>query len=120
MPQYLTLYTPAKPGQVPTKEHIEKMGAFMGEMAGAGIVIGGGGLRRREIGALNATLANGAFTVTDGEKAALDWMAANGFAILNVRSREHLLEVTRRFLELAGDGTSEIIELMDGPPPTAD
>lgn len=120
MPQYLTLYTPSKTGQMPTREHMAKMGAFMEEMNASGIVLGGGGLKRREVNALTVVQADGKVSVVEGQDAARDWMAANGFAILNVRDKAHLLEVTKRFLEAAGDGTSEIIELMSEPPPTVD
>ena len=33
---------------------------------------------------------------------------------MQVDSREELIELTRRFLEIAGDGESEIIEMFGG------
>ena len=34
-----------------------------------------------------------------------------GFALMNVDSREETIALTKRFLEIAGDGESEIIEM---------
>ena len=36
-----------------------------------------------------------------------------GFAILEARSREHLLEMARDFLKIAGDGLTEIYPIME-------
>ena len=38
-----------------------------------------------------------------------------GFALMNVDSREEIVTLTRRFLEIAGDGESEIIEMFEAP-----
>jgi hypothetical protein len=40
-----------------------------------------------------------------------------GYAIMEVASREELVEATKRFLAIAGDGTCEIRELGGPPPP---
>ena len=41
-----------------------------------------------------------------------------GFALINVKSKEEAVEWTKRFLEIAGDGESEI-RLISEPPPQA-
>jgi len=43
-------------------------------------------------------------------------MPAAGYALLRASTREELAKHIRTFLEIAGDGTSEIIQVMDGPP----
>ena len=93
------------------------MGAFMDEMAKAGHLLDGGGLRYANVGGLRATLENGKFTASTGPFGPSKLMEASGFAILRADTREKLLEIVERFLKLAGEGESEIIELMDGPPP---
>jgi hypothetical protein len=44
-------------------------------------------------------------------------MPAAGFALLRANSREDLVKHIKSFLEVAGDGASEVIQVMDGPPP---
>jgi hypothetical protein len=44
-------------------------------------------------------------------------MPAAGYALLRADTREELVEHVKSFLAIAGDGTSEIIQVMDGPPP---
>lgn len=111
--RFLTLYTPDK-NAPPTAEHMLKMGAFMTEMAQSGRLEIAGGLLSAERTGLRAKLSNGAFS--HGPADGASWMKANGFAILRAETREELLAITRRFLETAGDGQSEIIQLMDAPP----
>jgi hypothetical protein len=40
-------------------------------------------------------------------------MPAAGYALLRANSREELAEHVRTFLDVAGDGTCEIIQVMD-------
>jgi hypothetical protein len=56
-------------------------------------------------------------TVTDGPFAEAK-EAIGGYAILEVASKEELLEATKQFLAIAGDGVCEIREL-GAPPPAA-
>jgi len=44
-------------------------------------------------------------------------MPAAGYALLRANTREELVEHVKAFLAVAGDGTSEVIQVMDGPPP---
>jgi hypothetical protein len=46
-------------------------------------------------------------------------MPAAGYALLRANTREELVKHVKAFLEVAGDGTSEVIQVMDGPPPKA-
>jgi len=46
-------------------------------------------------------------------------MPAAGYALLRASSREQLVRHIEKFFELAGDGTCEIIEVMDQPQPRA-
>ena len=61
----------------------------------------------------------GKLSVKAGPEAARDWMAAGGFAVMNANSQDELIADVKRFLEVGGDGTCEIIGLMTGPPPEA-
>lgn len=119
--RFLTLYTPkqASAGQ-PSAEHLAAMGQLIGEMLENGTLVATGALLRREQHALRVKLNNGQLLVEEGVAAASDWMGANGFAVMNAASREQLVEGIHRFLATAGDGTSEAIQLMDGPSDAAE
>lgn len=60
---------------------------------------------------------NGSFTVEDGPVPGSSLMPAAGYALLRANSREELVQNVKKFLQVAGDGTTELIQVMDGPPP---
>ncbi len=114
--QFLTLYTPAAPPGPPDAEHMARMGKLMKEMLEAGVLVATGGIKSRNTG-MKVTRRNGAVSIEEGPVAGSSLMPAAGFALLHAGSRAELVSHIERFLELAGDGVSEIIEVMDGPPP---
>jgi hypothetical protein len=115
--QFLTLYTPAKPPSgPPSAEHMAQMGKLMEDMFKAGVLVATGGVLSRSTG-MKITLNGGAFSVENGPVAGSSLMPAAGYAILRAASREELAEHIKTFLRVAGDGTSEVIQIMDGPPP---
>ena len=115
--QFLSLYTPAvPPSGPPSAEHMAKMGKMMEEMMKAGVLVTTGGILSRSTG-MKVTRKNGTFAVEDGPVAGSSLMPAAGYALLRANSREELAKHIKAFLELAGDGTTEIIQVMDGPPP---
>ncbi|MGB6451422.1 MAG: hypothetical protein WBE92_11770 [Steroidobacteraceae bacterium] len=115
--QFLTLYTPAvaSPGP-PDAEHMARMGKLMEEMFKAGVLVATGGIKSRNTG-MKVTRRNGAVTIEEGPVADSSLMPAAGYALLRAGSRAELVSHVKRFLELAGDGVSEIIEVTEGPPP---
>jgi hypothetical protein len=116
--RYLAIYTPDKKraGIPPTREHFEQMGKLVGEMMKNGTLLATGGLLPPSQG-VSVRLSDGNFTVTDGPFAEAKEVVA-GFALLQANSKEELIEMTKRFLKVAGDGESEIRPIMDGPPET--
>lgn len=115
--QFLTLYTPAvAPSGPPDAEHMAKMMKLMEDMSRAGVLVTTGGVLSRKTG-MKVVRRNGSFTVEDGPVAGSSLMPAAGYALLRANSREELTRHVKAFLEVAGDGTSEIIQVMDGPPP---
>ncbi len=114
--QFLSLYTPAKaPSGPPSAEHMAEMGRLMDEMTRAGVLVATGGILSRQTG-LKITRNNGSFTVEHGPIKESSLMPAAGYALMRADSREGLVEHIKKFLAIAGDGTTEIIEVM-GPPP---
>lgn len=58
--------------------------------------------------------ARGKLTVTDGPFAEAKEVIG-GYALLKASSREEVVERTRRFLEVVGQGTCEIYQLFELP-----
>lgn len=115
--QFLTLYTPAvPPSGPPSADHMAKMGKLMEDMTKAGILVTTGGIMSRNTG-MRVTLKNGQFTAENGPVAGSSLMPATGYAVLRANTRDELVKHVKLFLETAGDGTSEVIQIMDGPPP---
>jgi hypothetical protein len=56
----------------------------------------------------------GNVTVTDGPFAEAKEVIG-GYALLKAESRAHVVELTRRFLGVAGQGTCEIYQLYEAP-----
>jgi hypothetical protein len=111
--QFLSLYTPAKaPSGPPSAEHMAQMGKMMDEMMRAGVLVATGGILSRQTG-LKVTSNNGSFTVEHGPVQGSSLMPAAGYALLRADSREQLVDHIKGFLKLAGDGTTEIIQVMD-------
>jgi hypothetical protein len=109
----LTLFKPNQNKMpTPTSEHMAKMGQFIEELTKSGVLLATEG---RKAGGTNLRVrrSGGEFTVTDGPFTEAKELIG-GFALLQVKSKEELIELTKRFLEITGDGESEIIEVF-GP-----
>jgi hypothetical protein len=106
----LSLYKPA-PNVTPRPGIEAAMGRFIDELTKSGVLLATEG---RKAGGkdLRVRLSGGELNVTDGPFTESKELIA-GFAVLKVKSREHLLDVTRRFLEICGDGECEISEVYD-------
>jgi hypothetical protein len=91
----------------PSPELMAEMGKFIGEAVQAGVVITTGALKRK---GTRLRLANGEFTVTDGPFIELKELMG-GFAVLDVDSLEEAIKWSKRFLQIVGDGETEIVQL---------
>ena len=96
----------------PTPEKMAAIGAFSQEMAKSGVLVMTGGLQRPAHGT-RVTLSGGAFT-TDGPYAETKELI-DGFALIEVPSRQEAIDVARRFMTIAGDGKGEILAVYDPP-----
>ena len=111
--QFLSLYTPAvPPNGPPDPEHMAVMGKLIEEMFKTGNLVATGGILSRNTG-MKITSRKGTFTAEHGPVAGSTLMPAAGYALLRAGTREELVGQVKRFLQLAGDGTCEIIQVSD-------
>lgn len=94
----------------PTQEMIEKMGALINEMTASGKMIDTGGVVPNGLTSRVRRNGNGSLKVTDGPFTETKEIVG-GFAVFDVASKEEVLELTERFLELTGTGECELIEV---------
>jgi hypothetical protein len=93
------------------EEDMAAMGKLIGEMQDVGVLLDFGGvdsggteLRVRKSGT-QLTVTDGPFTESKE--------IVGGFAVLSVGSRDEALLWAKRFLDVAGDGTSELHQLAE-------
>ena len=106
-------YDPGTQTGPPSDENIAQMGQLIGEMMAAGVLVDTGGVMptsvsmrvRREGERISST--DGPFTESKE--------VVGGFAVFNVATKDEAIAWTRRFLERAGDGVCELIEVTSAP-----
>ena len=111
--RFLSIYKTAESTAPPSADEICKMGNFCEELAKAGVLLSTEGCQPSAKGA-RIRLSGGKFTVTDGPFTESKELIA-GFALLQVKSKEEAIELTRRFLRLAGDGEAELRQVFEAP-----
>jgi len=112
--RYLVIYRPeaGEEGGQPDPAHMAAMGKLVDEMTRAGSLIATEPLAARSHGGRVRRHGN-EFTVADkGERAA-------GYAFLNANSRDEALELCKSFLQIAGDGVTELRQVIEFAPPQA-
>jgi hypothetical protein len=112
--RFMTLYKPGKESDAPpTQQEMADMGQLIEEMAKAGVLIATDGLQPSSKGA-RVRISGGKFTVTDGPFTETKELVA-GYAIIQVKSKEEAIELTKRFLKVVGEGESEIRLMHETP-----
>jgi hypothetical protein len=97
-------------GNPPDENLMMEMGKFIEEMTKAGVLLATGGLDPKGIHIKNS---GGEITVTDGPFAEAKETIV-GFALIDVRSREEAVELSKRFFKIVGDGEGQIRQVF-GP-----
>jgi hypothetical protein len=90
------------------------MGKFIEELAKSGVLLSTDGLQHSSKGARVTMNADGSFKVVDGPFTEAKEIIG-GYAIINVKSKAEAVELTKRFLRVAGGGQSEIREMHEQP-----
>jgi hypothetical protein len=112
--RYLCIYKPAKAeGAPPTQTEMEKMGKYIEQSFKEGTLLATEGCLSSALGA-RVRKTNGQFKVTDGPFTEAKEIVG-GFAIINAKSKEDAIRITKDFLNIAGDGETEIRQLYEQP-----
>ena len=99
-----------QPGVVPDQQLMADMAAYHEQLAQAGVLLDGAGLRPSRFGWRIHYTAGDRRTVTDGPFAETKELIA-GYTLIQVRSREEALEWARRFPNPVGRGQEADIEV---------
>jgi len=101
----------------PTPEKLAAIGAYTQKNMQSGVVVMTGGLVRPTHGT-KVKCERGKVSVTDGPFAETKELI-DGFAVVEVPSKAAAIAVASEFMQLAGDGTGEILQMFDpgGAPP---
>lgn len=116
--KFLMIFETNPSAPPPSPETLARLGAYTEKMLASGRVVLTGGLVRPSRG-LQIQNEGGKVTVTDGPFAESKELI-DGFAVVNVNSREEAIALSTEFLHIAGDGKGEILQIFEpgGPPPT--
>ena len=112
--RYMALWHPAENCPPPSQNHYAEMGKLIEEMVKAGVLIDTGGWDTKAPAIVVKNLG-GKVTVTDGPFTEAKELIA-GFAIFQVASKEEAVKWGKRFIEVAGEGYSEM-RVIPQPPP---
>jgi len=113
--QFLTLFTPTKliNGNMDVAQ-IANMTKLNRELTDSGVLLANGALMSRNTG-MRIVCENGKVTASDGAIAGSTLMPAAGYAVMRASTRAELITHMKAFLAVAGDGTAEVIQVMEAP-----
>jgi hypothetical protein len=117
--RFMMLYKPGRESDAPpSQQEMADMGRFIEEIATAGVLIATDGLQPSSKGARvrisGDRISGDQFTVTDGPFTEAKELIA-GYAIVEAKSKREAIELAKRFLEVVGEGQSEIRQMHDAP-----
>lgn len=111
--RYLSIWKAVETNAPPTPEEMAKMGELIEEMSRDGTLISTEGCLPSALGA-RVRKAGKRVTVTDGPFTESKELIA-GFALLEADSKEHAIELCKRFMEVAGEGECELRQIYRAP-----
>lgn len=109
--RFLSIYKTVERNTPPNPNEMVQMGKLIEEGMKAGWLVSTEGCLPTALGARVRRSSN-SLTVTDGPFAETKEVVG-GFAILQASSKEEAIELTRRFLSVAGDGECELRQLYE-------
>jgi len=108
--RFMTLYRPGKNATAaPSQELMAAMGKLIGKWAQAGVLVSTEGFLPSSFGA-RVRIDGGEFTVTNGPFDDAR-QSIGGYAILNAESKNEAIDLAKAFLQVVGEGESEIRQM---------
>ena len=109
--KFLSVYKTVERNAPPSQEEMEKMGKLIEKHMRAGTLVATEGCLPTALGA-RVRHTNGQITVTDGPFSEAKEVIG-GFAILQANSKAEAIELTKEFLQVAGDGECELRQVYE-------
>jgi hypothetical protein len=109
--KFLSIYKTAERSVPPSQEEMSVMGKLVEEGMKAGWLVGTEGCLPSALGA-RVRLSDGKISVTDGPFTESKEVVG-GFAILRANSKAEVIELTKKFLSVAGPGECEIRQIYE-------
>jgi hypothetical protein len=109
--KFLSIYKTAERNGPPSQEEMSEMGKLIEEGMKAGYLLGTEGCLPSALGA-RVRRSGRKLTVTDGPFSEAKEVVG-GFALLQASSKLEAIELTKRFLQVAGDGECEIRQIFE-------
>jgi hypothetical protein len=111
--KFLMTYEQSPNQPPPTPEKMAAIGAHAQKMLASGKLVMTGGLVRPSAG-IKIRCEGGKVSVTDGPYAETKELI-DGFALVEVSGKEEAIRVASDFMQIAGDGKGEILQVFDPP-----
>src|SRR5262245_23069444 len=115
--RFISIFTHEPIKRPPTEAEMAAMGKLIQDGMKEGWLISTEGVSFGSTGVRVHRSAAGNVAVTDGPFAEAKEVIG-GYALLKAESQEEIVRLTKRFLEVAGQGTCEIYRLYETPPGT--
>jgi hypothetical protein len=112
--RFISIFTHEPTNRPPTETEMAAMGKLVEEGMKAGWLIATEGVHFGTRGVRVHKPNGGKITVTDGPFAETKEVIG-GYAVLKAASKDEVVELTRHFLNVAGQGTCEIYQLFEMP-----
>ena len=112
--RFISIFTHEPIARPPTEAEMASMGKLIEEGMKAGWLIATEGVHFGATGVRVHKSASGKVTVTDGPFAETKEVIG-GYALLKAANKEEVVELTRHFLSVVGQGTCEIYQLYEMP-----
>jgi len=112
--RFISIFTHEPTNRPPTETEMTTMGKLIEEGMKAGWLIATEGVNFGTTGVRVHKSTGGKITVTDGPFAETK-ESIGGYALLKAANKDEVVELTRRFLNVVGQGTCEIYQLYEMP-----
>jgi hypothetical protein len=112
--KFISIFTHEPVNRGPTEAELGAMGKLVEDAMKEGWLLATEGVSFGQTGVRVHRSAAGKVTVTDGPFSEAKEVIG-GYALLRAANKEEIVKLTRRFLDVAGQGTCEIYPLFEMP-----